>query len=330
MTHRASLVVGVILGLTLFAAAAALIDWNLLRATLGQAHTPWVIVAVAAVPLYIFVKTWRWRVLITPIAVTSTASLSPAVWAGNAGNYIVPHFGELVRVVLAGHSINANRSALLASIALERFFDFAALGVLCAVVLLPARDHPPVLTAALGIVVALALALLMIATLFLLWPDALFRISGRLLRPLAPRLRSPLERALNQGTTALAMLRTWRLVIPVFLLSLVQWVVIGACTAACMLAMGLAVSCASVAAVVLLNVVGLVLPAAPGHVGTIQVAFIVALQSFGIARESAFAAALVFNAVMVVPVMLVGLPILSRAGVRLGAYLAGGERGEAT
>jgi len=78
----------------------------------------------------------------------------------------------------------------------------------------------------------------------------------------------------------------------------------------------------------LLNVVGLVLPAAPGHVGTIQVAFIVALHGFGIAREPAFAASLVFNGVMVLPVMLVGLPILSRAGIRLGVYLAGSRRGD--
>ena len=183
------------------------------------------------------------------------------------------------------------------------------------------------MTAALGVVAVLAIALFTIAILFLLWPERLFGLTQRLLRPLAPRLRTFLEGALKQGMTALIIMRSWKLIVSVALLSVLQWVLIGACTAACMRSMNLPISYASVAAVVLLNVVGLVLPAAPGHVGTIQIAFIVALQGFTIARESAFAAALVFNAVMVVPVMLIGLPIVSHAGVRLGEYLTRGAKG---
>lgn len=314
--------------MSLFIAAAALVDWRLLLGELSQAQLRWVAAALALVPAYIYVKALRWRVLIEPIAATSTGQLLPAVWAGNAGNYIVPHFGELVRVVLAGQQINANRSALLASIALERFFDFAALGILVLLALLPGGVPSAALSAALAMVATLAVALLAAATVFLLWPGTMLQLAERAMRPFAPSARAFVENALRQGMTGLWMMRTPRLIVHASLLSLVQWILIGGCTAMSMAAVGLPVSIESVGSVVLLNVVGLVLPAAPGHVGTIQVAFIVALQGFGIAREPAFAASLVFNAVMVLPVMLVGLPILSRAGIRLGAYFAGGKRGD--
>jgi uncharacterized membrane protein YbhN (UPF0104 family) len=69
--------------------------------------------------------------------------------------------------------------------------------------------------------------------------------------------------------------------------------------------------------VLFLNVIGLTLPAAPGHVGTVQIAFIVSLAPFGVTQEQAFAASVVYNFLIVVPTVILGFPGLRRAGAAL-------------
>ncbi len=72
----------------------------------------------------------------------------------------------------------------------------------------------------------------------------------------------------------------------------------------------------------LLNVIGLTLPAAPGHVGTVQLAFIVGLAPFGVTRAEAFAGSVIYNVLMVVPTVILGFPGLRRAGSELRERLA--------
>jgi uncharacterized protein (TIRG00374 family) len=91
------------------------------------------------------------------------------------------------------------------------------------------------------------------------------------------------------------------LLVPIFGLSLLQWLVFLGCVVFSLRAVDVSVTLPSAVAVLLLNVIGLTLPAAPGHVGTVQIAFIVALAPFGVTQEHAFAASVVYNFLIVVP-----------------------------
>ena len=74
---------------------------------------------------------------------------------------------------------------------------------------------------------------------------------------------------------------------PIFGLSVLQWLVILGCVAfslACRGRLGHAARAPCPCS--LLNVIGLTLPAAPGHVGTVQLAFLVGLAPFGVPHEA--------------------------------------------
>ena len=101
---------------------------------------------------------------------------------------------------------------------------------------------------------------------------------------------------------------------PIFGLSVLQWLVILGCVAFSLRAVDVSVTLAGAVSVLLLNVIGLTLPAAPGHVGTVQLAFLVGLAPFGVPHEEAFAASVVYNFLMVVPTVILGFPGLRRAG----------------
>jgi uncharacterized protein (TIRG00374 family) len=323
-----SLLLGTLLGAVFLVVAGWALDWAALRAALGRADPGYAALIVPAVVLYLLAKAARWRVLIRPIVDTRTSRLFGAVCAGNAGNYVVPHFGELLRVIIAGDRLRVARSALLGSIAVERLFDFAALALLAAVLLLPGGRQAAETTGAIWLVALLAVGLLIAIAAFMIWTEPLTRAIDGMSWLKPARLRSFVVRVLRNGTPGLAMMRSPGLVIPVAVASLLQWAFIGISIAMSLRAVGISAAPDAVMAVVLLNVVGLVLPAAPGHVGTIQLSFAVALRGFGVPWETAIAASIVYNTLVVAVVMVLGLPAISRAGIRVGEVLRQRAAGE--
>ena len=125
--------------------------------------------------------------------------------------------------------------------------------------------------------------------------------------------------ALDAGhaRVGLGAIGTPRLLFPIFGLSLLQWLVFLGCVAFSLRAVDVPVTLASAVSVLLLNVIGLTLPAAPGHVGTVQIAFVVSLAPFGVTQEQAFAASVVYNFLIVVPTVILGFPGLRQSGAAL-------------
>ena len=149
-------------------------------------------------------------------------------------------------------------------------------------------------------------------------------IARRVLSPFSKPLAEAVAYHLGQARVGLRALAAPHLVVPVFALSVLQWVAILGCVAFSLRAVDVSVTLAAAVSVLLLNVIGLTLPAAPGHVGTVQLAFIVGLAAFGVPQEHAFAASVVYNFLMVVPTVLLGFPGLRRAGEALRERLLSG------
>ncbi len=267
-------------------------------------------------------KTERWKHLISPFALTSGRALQPAVLAGLAGNYVFPHFGEIARAVLAGRLLDAPPSAFLGSIAVERFFDVLALLVIVLLVLLPLGGIDDEIRSASFAVAGLCAILLGGVVLFVLRSEACIDVAQCVLTPLSPGFAKRVAHHLRHSLVGVGAIRAPRLLVRIFGWSVLQWIAILGCIVFSLRAVDAPVSVAGAVAVLLLNVIGLTLPAAPGHVGTIQLAFIAGLRPFGVGAEEAFAASVIYNVLMVVPTVILGLPGLRRAGTELRERLA--------
>lgn len=303
-------------GLFLFLAVRKL-DWQAFATAMAGAHPADIVLVLACLAACYVVKALRWRFLIAPFARASTRDLLPAVLAGLAGNYLFPHLGEIPRAVLAARRVDASPGALLGSIAIERFFDFLALLAFVLAVLVPLQHMDSEVRSASLFAAALCAGLLAAVALFVLRTEACLAFLGRLLAPLPARLRDGLVHQFRQAAAGLGAISTPRLFAPIFALSILQWLAVLGCVAFSMQAVGITASAGSATSALLLNVIGLTLPAAPGHVGTVQLAFIVGLAPFGVARASAFAASVIYNVLLVVPTVLLGLPGLRQAGAAL-------------
>jgi uncharacterized protein (TIRG00374 family) len=307
---------GAILGALFLFFAVRTVDWRAFAAAISRASLRELALGGGCLLACFWVKALRWRCLVAPFAQARARDLLPAVLAGLAGNYVFPHAGEIPRAVLAGLRLGAAPGALLGSIAVERFFDFLALLVIVLVLLPFGGAGDDVRIASLA-VAGLCAAILAAVVLFVVRTDACLRLARGLLEPVSRRLAESAAHHLGQARTGLAAIQAPRLLLPIFGLSALQWILIAGCVAFSLRAVGAPVTAASAAAVLLLNVIGLTLPAAPGHVGTVQLAFIVGLAPFGVPQEAALAGSVVYNFLMVAPAVVLGFPGLRRAGAQL-------------
>ena len=318
------LVLGAILGALFLYLAVRRLDWSAFAAEIGRAHLGQISLGIVCLFSYYGVKAERWKHLIAPFARASGRDLQPAVLAGLAGNYVLPHFGEIARAVLAGRQLAVPPSALLGSIAIERFFDFLALLAIVLAVLLPLGGIDREIRAASFAVAAICAVLLAGVVLFLFRTEACIGVARRLLAPFPKKLAALATRQLRHARVGLGAIAAPRLLARIFGWSLLLWVAILGCIVFSLRAVDAPVTLAGAVSVLLLNVIGLTLPAAPGHVGTVQLAFIAGLAPFGVSDEEAFAASVIYNTLKVVPTIILGFPGLRQAGAELRARLAPG------
>jgi len=85
------------------------------------------LIAFASLPVYflgIWVRTIRWQYLLRPVARTKTHRLYPVVIIGLMANNLLPaRIGELVRAYVLGERERVSKAASLGTIAVDRLFD---------------------------------------------------------------------------------------------------------------------------------------------------------------------------------------------------------------
>jgi uncharacterized membrane protein YbhN (UPF0104 family) len=266
------------------------------------------VAVLAATVAYVWAKAARWRLLLGVQAPPTIALLRP-VTAGLALNALVPHAGEFVRAFSLQRRHGFAASAVLSSIVAERVFDLFGVLVLAAGALAYVPVAPELLAAMrLLALVAITLAVAVVAAVAA--PAPMRRFAARLLAPLPARARARVLAEVDAALAGLAPVRSPRTSLAVFGWSLLQWLAIAACTAGSAAVAGAPIDAAPAILVVVGIVVAFLLPNAPGYAGAVQMAFRVTLVPLGVAPEAALAASFVYQLLMVLPVVVVGLAML--------------------
>ncbi len=312
--RRTILYFGALLGVCFLYVALNSLDWTLLAAELAKLHWLYLIPIIATQLCYFAVKAQRWKYMLRPLAPSASGLMLRPVVTGIAGNYLLPHAGEVARSVLASRRLQLPMSALLATVVIERIFDFVALLIITIVTTLPAGRMSPDIRAASWSVGLLAAATLALVVVFLLHKEACLRLAEFLLARVSDRTRRRALRQLRTVAGGFEAITRPGLLSPILLLSMLQWLLILACVILSLASVNVTATLAAGISVLLLNVVALTLPAAPGHIGTVQLAFLVGLAPFGVPQVDAIAGSLVYNVAMVLPALILGARGLRNAG----------------
>ena len=308
-----------------------------LRSVMGElrAADPFLFVLSAAAITGVFwIRAWRWKVILAPVADVPFRSRFSAVTIGFMGNNVLPaRVGEFMRAYALSRTEPVPIVASFASLLIERIFD----GILVIALLFIAMampDFPPFsgsqaidlgfgttftiagLARSLG---ALIVVVLVIIAMLVIFPRRAVRTLESAVRVLPRKVRRPIVDALEAFLSGTGVLREPMLLLRIAAWSLFLWVynAVGAWIAFRAFGFDLPFT----AALFLQSAIALAVsvPSAPGFFGLYHgMAVFVLAKLWGGSVEQAGAFAIGFHLAGFIPVTVIGLYYAWRMGLSLG------------
>ncbi|MEO5618549.1 MAG: lysylphosphatidylglycerol synthase transmembrane domain-containing protein [Candidatus Eisenbacteria bacterium] len=281
-------------------------------------------VAVMALTLGGFwIRAIRWRSLIaTPRRIT-TDSLFSATMIGFMANNVLPfRLGEFVRPWALARREKLSKTTLLATVVVERAVDMltllAILGIALLVHPISAETEAGRMTrAGAGVLVATCVVLIAFVIALELSPKLAHAVIGWLTRPLPPKARARVSEMLEHFFEGLGLFRDLPRLAWVLLLSFMMFVIFALGLSTSMWALGLDVPWYGGLIMLVITAIGIMVPAAPGYIGTLNLACIAGLALFSVGKEQAVPFSWFYWASQWIPVTAVGLFYLQREGLSL-------------
>jgi uncharacterized protein (TIRG00374 family) len=322
------LLAGMVLGVGLIVYLLRSVNLAQLGASFAHVDYLYLVLTIPFFVANLVLKVPRWALLFGDEA-PGFDTLFGAINVGYAVNALLPaRLGDLVRAYWVRERAGLGMVRTLSTIALERVLDgitvLALFLVLAPTVALPANVRGSALAA--GVVFVLVLVV-MIALAYLSNRENQFT---RFLRRLEMGRGAIVAHAIRQVAQGLRALHSRRTVALVVLYTLVIWgtncVILWLVVRAFHIDAPFAAGALGTAVVNL----GMALPSTPGYLGVFDYLTVVTLGLYGVARTPALAAALIFHAIAFIPVTVIGIIYIARAGLQVTLQMVRGNSDENT
>jgi uncharacterized protein (TIRG00374 family) len=267
-------------------------------------------------------RTLRWQRILAPTTPVSFSRLFPVLMIGFAANNLLPaRIGEFVRAYLLARRERVRTSFALATIVLERVCDGLMLLTLMAGTILfvpiPVDDPKIAVVEKVAAVIFGSAALVLVLLLFA--PRPILAVVRFCLRPLPDRIEGRITGLLDAFIAGLEALRSPLAVAKIAGLAALIWFCEAATFGSVILAFPLGLERGEwVAAALFLLVfvnLGIMIPSAPGYIGTYQAFATIALGAFAVSAASGVALSFVVHALQYSIVTGIGLICLWRLGL---------------
>jgi hypothetical protein len=314
---------GLIISLFFLALAFRGVQLDQAWQALSTANYLYILPALVMYFIGVWLRAWRWRVLLKPVKDLSANSLFPTVVIGYMANNVLPaRLGEVVRAYILGEKEKISKSATLATIIVERMFDGLSMIGFMIVILwlfpLGTGSGADLLQDILRIGAPLFLIALIMFLVIASSRSLALRLADFVLKFLPSSLRTKINSVIGAFLDGLAVLRSPKDVLTVFGLSVIIWLFEASMYYIIMLGFNFSqpfyVLLLATAAANLFTIA----PSTPGYVGVFDFPVRATLTAFGVAESVAISYTLVLHAALWVPVTLLGLYFLWRDGLSLG------------
>lgn len=259
-------------------------DLGAIWAAMREADYRYLAPYVAILLLIHLARTVRWGLLLEPVGKVPFARLNAVAAVGFMALVLLPfRLGEFARPYLVSEPGRLRVSTALSSVVAERIADGIFTGLLLSVTLLAVPDTAPgvaVLRVG-GVVVSLAFAGALVFLVVAYRNRTLaVRIAGAALRPFSARVAERVQGMLDAFIHGLRLLPGPRKLALFAVLTLAYWALNALGMKVLALAFGFDLGLVQSCALLGVLVVGIMIPAGPGMVGTFQGAVVVGLGMF--------------------------------------------------
>jgi len=298
------------------------VPWSEVVEVLHQANIPLALLSVVVATMIFPLRALRWRPILHAVAPNLPfGPLWRATAMGFMANNVLPtgRMGELVRAYALTRETPVTFSAAFASLVVDRVFDgFVVLLLMVLAMLDPAFPAGVSATtyAGTGAAVIVGIAVVLYAIVF--FPDRLIRLYELFARRVAPRFEERGRVLLRAFADGLSVLRHPGRFLVVLLWALALWVTQAVAFWIMFKALGIDAPFSAALFVQGLIVLFVALPSTPGFFGLFEAAAKVGLVMYGVSEGLAVAWGFIFHVLSLIPITLIGLYYVARAGMSLG------------
>lgn len=300
-------------------------DWETVGDHLRNARIWPLLLAALLINLTIFVRSLRWKTLLSPISAAKLSNLFAATSIGFGAIFVIGRAGEIIRPAVLSLRERIKPSATFATILIERLFDTTAVVSLFAVNLLFFKLPPDQINAnsldairSIGLTLLIGVAVgISILVLLRLKAEPIIRRLERNSAWLPRKLFQPLLNFIRHLAEGLSVLLNLRALATTIFLTACVWALISAATWLTLLAFGLSFSISHAIFVLGFGLVGSVAPTPGGSAGAFHAAAAKGLEFLGLDPNLAASIAIVYHLIAFGPPFVIGLFYLIRDDIGL-------------
>jgi uncharacterized protein (TIRG00374 family) len=289
-------------------------------------------VAVTLLTLLAFmVRAIRWQSLLRTPRPLSYDSLFSATMIGFMANNMLPlRLGEFVRAWALARREKLSKTTVLATVIVERVVDMLTLlGILGVALLVHPIAHGSrawdLTRKGAMALVTLSIALTVFVVVLERKPDLMRALIAKIAARLPRSVGEKGIQALERFVAGLGLFRDLPRLLWVFLLSFVMFGIVVVGLQVSMWSLEIHLPWYAGLTMLVVTAIGIMVPAAPGYIGTMNVACVAGLALFSVGKASAVPFSWFYWASQWLPVTLVGFIYLRREGLSLRRL---GEAGE--
>ncbi len=252
-------------------------------------------------------RCYRWGIILESLVKYKQTTLFILGSIGFMAVGILPaRLGEFARPYLVKQKSGVRMSSTMATIIVERVFDVLALMVLMFAVLVKISLPPAIFKVGIS-TLATAFSVLLVLIFLAVKKEFSLNTIDALVGRLPERLAKVIQRLAHSFIEGLQILPDIKKTVYVSLLSMLIWLVLAGSAFTMFFAFGFDLSPINACAITVIVALGVMLPAAPGFVGTYHYACVLGLTSFGIAKADALSYSILLHFTQMIPVVLLGL-----------------------
>ncbi|MFP4014079.1 MAG: lysylphosphatidylglycerol synthase transmembrane domain-containing protein [Chitinispirillaceae bacterium] len=267
--------------------------------------------------LNLVIRAAVWKAVVRPMKVISVFNAFTSYLIGTFSNLFLPFkLGDVAQGYSLGRRAHISKISSVSAVLVQRVFEVTSLILVMALV--GAVFSLPLIidrrSVILGVLVLLSLAGL--ATL-VVYKDKVVLFLEKQIARVSPRVASSVRRSFElfiEGTRAIHNLSD---ITRILLLSVLSWAVQIVMVLFMTRSLNIQLDFISSAIVLLVINIGLLLPVAPGNIGTFQFFSIIALSFFSVPKPQALTFAVLFQVVQGIPVIIGGAFSMLAETVRL-------------
>jgi hypothetical protein len=257
-------------------------------------------------------RSYRWGVILQPMEKIDQLSLFSVTSVGFLAIASIPaRIGELARPYLIAKRSTIKMSSALGTILVERVLDFFSVLAIAVVVLFYIdKDLPSWMIISSVLLFSLTLVIFC-CILGLIWRrEKAIKIINKILGKFPGKFANKIDELIHHFIDGFQIITNIKFLLYLFFLSALVWLVDVLAIYMLLKAFDFTLPVMASFVVMIILIVGIAIPTAPGYIGNWHFACVLALSFFGLAKTEALSFAVVYHFLSMVIVVVLGVAFL--------------------